>query len=72
MTTSQDHQDPHDPKDRPLLSMRTALILMIALFVGFAIGALTFCSDQSLPKALLAGLGAAGVVVLPLNKAIRS
>jgi hypothetical protein len=60
----------NDPEPDPLLPLRTALIVPIALVVGGMIGGLTFWAAQSLPHALLAGLTGAAAALLPLDKII--
>jgi hypothetical protein len=47
-----------------------ALIVLIAVVIGGAVGGLTFWATQSLPQALLAGLAGAAGALLPLDKVI--
>ncbi len=54
----------------PLLSQRAALILFMAVVIGVSIGALTYSSERSLPKATLAGLLAAGASIAVLHSLI--
>ncbi|MEV8456932.1 hypothetical protein AB0467_29890 [Streptomyces sp. NPDC052095] len=49
--------------DRPLLSLRTTLVFLLALLVGAAVGGLTALAGEGAPRSLLAGLGAAGLAV---------
>jgi hypothetical protein len=58
------------PEPPSLLPLRSALIILIGMVIGFAVGGLTMLAEPSVPKALLAGLGAAGVALLPLDKLI--
>jgi ABC-type antimicrobial peptide transport system permease subunit len=53
-----------------LLSPRSALIIVLALITGATIGVLTFLSGQSVPTAVLAGLGAFGVSIPVFNNLI--
>ncbi|MFE4305707.1 hypothetical protein [Streptomyces sp. NPDC056891] len=49
--------------DRPLLSLRSTLVFLLALLAGAAAGGLTALAGESLARSLLAGLAAAGVGV---------
>ncbi|MGW1432576.1 hypothetical protein ACWD6K_28645 [Streptomyces sp. NPDC002431] len=49
--------------DRPLLSLRTTLVFLLALLVGAAAGGLAALAGEGAPRSLLAGLGAAGLAV---------
>jgi hypothetical protein len=49
--------------DRPLFSSRAALFLLLALFMGFVIGSLTFAASANIPSAIIAGITTAGVVL---------
>jgi hypothetical protein len=40
--------------------LRTALLLLMAAFVGSVIGLLAFAAAANLPTAVIAGVGAAG------------
>ncbi|TVL90243.1 hypothetical protein [Streptomyces sp. SAJ15] len=53
-----------------LLSQRTALILFIAVVIGIGIGVLTFFAEKSYPKAVLAGVLAAGACTVGLHSLI--
>lgn len=70
------HPDPPStpgsaPQGKPaLLSQRTALILFIAAGVGIGIGVLTFFAEKSYPKAVLAGVIAAGGCTVGLHSLI--
>lgn len=55
---------------RPLLSIRTALIFMIALVFGVIAGFLTVATGQPLSVAVLVGLGVAGSTIVGLHKLI--
>ncbi|MFI8944830.1 hypothetical protein [Streptomyces syringium] len=80
---SRDHDSPApahpDPPSTPgaapagkpaLLSQRTALILFIAVGIGIGIGMLTFFAEKSYPKAVLAGVLAAGCCTVGLHSLI--
>ncbi|MFI9203083.1 hypothetical protein [Streptomyces sp. NPDC053048] len=49
--------------DRPLLSLRTTLVFLLALIVGVTAGALTALAGEGTPRSVLAGLAAAGLAV---------
>ncbi|NEB03754.1 hypothetical protein [Streptomyces sp. SID13726] len=53
------------------LSQRTALILFMAIATGIGIGILTFASETSCPKAVLAGICAAAACTMGLNTLIE-
>lgn len=46
------------PKPRPLLTVHAAVVLLIAVLIGAAAGALTLAGTGSLPLGALAGLSA--------------
>lgn len=50
-----------------LVSLRTAVILLISVAVGMLIGALTLLGGSNVPLSVVAGLGAAGVALPGLN-----
>ncbi|MFI8170929.1 hypothetical protein ACIGAN_31935 [Streptomyces sp. NPDC085931] len=59
------------PAGKPaLLSQRTTLILFIAVVSGIGIGVLTFFAEKSYPKAVLAGVIAAGGCTVGLHSLI--
>jgi hypothetical protein len=45
---------------RPLLTVRTALVLLIALVIGLIAAALAYAADRSFPTAALIGASSAG------------
>lgn len=49
---------PDDNSAQPLLSLRTALILLLAALVGLGAGALGVWAGRHIAEALLLGLGA--------------
>ncbi|WP_260333205.1 hypothetical protein [Streptomyces beigongshangae] len=49
--------------DRPLLSLRAALIFLLALLTGGAASGLTAVAGEDIARSLLAGLAAAGLAV---------
>jgi hypothetical protein len=57
--------------DRPF-SPRSALIMLMAAFVGENAGLLTFAVHRSFPEAVLAGGAAAGAAILALVRLIGS
>ncbi|MFI6995867.1 hypothetical protein [Nonomuraea wenchangensis] len=48
----------------PLFSVRAFVLLLFAVVVGLAVAALSYMSNQDLPKALIAGAAAAGAALL--------
>lgn len=54
----------------PLMSLRTAVILALALLAGVLIGALSFFAGHNTAAALLAGVIAIGGAALGLNKLV--
>ncbi|WP_424217759.1 hypothetical protein ACN20G_36990 (plasmid) [Streptomyces sp. BI20] len=46
--------------DQPLLSLRAAVVLLIAALAGVLVGVLTAHGGEPLPRSVLAGLLAAG------------
>ncbi len=48
----------------PLLTVRAAVVVVLALNVGVLAGALSFLADPSVPVAVLCGSGAAGTALL--------
>jgi hypothetical protein len=58
------------PTPGPLLSLRAALLMLLAALVGLGAGVLTFLGGQSVPAAVLAGCTAAAAGILFFNKMI--
>ncbi|MEU9558267.1 hypothetical protein [Streptomyces fumanus] len=58
--------------DRPLLSLRSTLVFLLAMLAGAAAGGLTALAGENTPRSLLAGLAAAGVAVPFFNRLIDS
>ena len=56
--------------DRPLLSMRSTLVFLLALLAGTAAGALTALAGEGTPRSLLAGLATVGLAVPFFNRLI--
>ncbi len=56
---------------QPFLSLHTAVILLIALVIGFVIGALTLATGAPAAAAVIAGITSAGVSVVPLRGLIQ-
>ena len=54
----------------PLLTVRAAVILLLALLVGITAGLLTYLADSSVPGAVLAGGGATGAAIALFNTII--
>ena len=60
--------EPHN--DGPLVDVRTAVIFLIAVFIGLVAGGLTRLDGSSNAMALLAGATACGVSIPVLHKLI--
>lgn len=58
------------PPSGPLLGVRTALVILLAVLAGVAAGWLSFLASHSLPAATLAGGSAAGGALLLFEKII--
>lgn len=58
-------------KSAAVLVPAHAVVLLIALAIGFAIGALTLITGAPAAAALIAGLTSAGVSVVPLRGLIQ-
>ena len=52
------------PSPDPPLSLRTAMVLLLAVFVGIVAGVLSYLSDRNLASAVLVGGGAAAAALL--------
>ncbi|MFI1928684.1 hypothetical protein [Streptomyces sp. NPDC020377] len=61
---------PGDPDAGPLLSQRTALVLLMAAFIGTVVGVLALFSAGNVAGALLAGVTGFGTSTLGLHKLI--
>jgi hypothetical protein len=55
-----------------LLSVRSALILSMAIFCGMAVGILSWMSERPIPEAVVAGICVAGGSAACLNRLIGS
>jgi hypothetical protein len=58
------------PQPAPLVPLRLALIVLVAVVIGGVVGGLTFWATQSLPQALLAGFTGTAGALLPLDKMV--
>lgn len=56
--------------DNHLLTLRAAVVLLIAIIIGAAVGALTYLATKSVASAVLAGASSCGTAVLGLHKLI--
>ncbi|MEU7553154.1 hypothetical protein AB0B01_12530 [Streptomyces sp. NPDC044571] len=56
--------------DRPLLSLRSALVFLLALLTGAAAGGLTAVTGEGAARSLLAGFAAVGLGVPFFNRLI--
>ncbi|MDK9498782.1 hypothetical protein QEZ40_003987 [Streptomyces katrae] len=61
---------PAPPDTEPLVSLRTALVLLTAAFVATVVGALTARSTRDAAGGLIAALSAFGAATLALHKLI--
>lgn len=57
--------------NEPLLSVRAAVVLLLAVLVGIGAGGLTVLSGQPVAAGVLAGLFAAGATLLGAPRLIR-
>jgi hypothetical protein len=58
------------PPHGPLLSARSALLILLAALAGLAAGALTFLGGKSVPSAVLAGCGTVAAALLFFDKVV--
>jgi hypothetical protein len=58
------------PTPEPLLTVRAALILLLALIAGAAAGALTYLGHRSVPAAVLVAGSASGGALMLFNSLI--
>jgi hypothetical protein len=58
--------------DRPLLSLRAALIFLLALLTGGAASGLSAVAGEEIARSLLAGLAATGLAVPFFNHLIAT
>ena len=58
--------------DRPLLSLRSTLVFLLAVLAGAAAGGLTALAGESKPHSVLAGLAVVGLAVPFFNRLIDS
>lgn len=56
--------------DRPLLSLRSTPVFLVALLAGAAAGGLTALSGEETPRSVLAGPAVAGIAVPFFNRLI--
>ncbi|HEY3514584.1 MAG TPA: hypothetical protein VGL36_35720 [Kribbella sp.] len=57
---SQANQPGPSGGDRPPLSIRTVVLILVSIFIGTLIGTLTYLGGQPIPTAIAAGLVSAG------------
>ncbi|MFJ4343313.1 hypothetical protein [Streptomyces sp. NPDC088915] len=58
--------------DRPLLSLRSTLVFLLAVLAGVVAGGLTAIAGEGAARSLLAGLAAAGLAVPFFNGLIST
>ncbi|MFF3015447.1 hypothetical protein [Streptomyces sp. NPDC057939] len=56
--------------DRPLLSLRSTLVFLLALLAGTVAGGLTAIAGETTPRSLLVGLAVTGLAVPFFNRLI--
>ncbi|MFC7529768.1 hypothetical protein [Actinoplanes sp. GCM10030250] len=56
----------------PLLTVRAAVVLLLALVIGILAGALSYLADRSVPSAALWGGGAAGAALMTFHTIIAT
>lgn len=64
------HTPTSSSSGRALLTLRTAVILLLGACIGVAIGLLTFLAQQSVPACVVVGLVATGTSITGLNQII--
>lgn len=66
---AKEHPDPDRPTDDPdpLLTLRTAFILLAALIAAVVAGALMYLTTRSAPAAVLTAVSAIPTVIVLLN-----
>lgn len=67
---TQKNPSPGAASPPPLLTLRSAVILFLSLFVGILVSVLTFLAGRTLAEAVLAGLFASGASALGFNAVI--
>jgi hypothetical protein len=58
------------PNKQPLLTLRATVVMLCALLIGAAAGALTYLGTQELAGAVLAGVSAFAGAVVWLDKIV--
>ncbi|WP_131737819.1 hypothetical protein [Actinomadura roseirufa] len=61
-----------DPQDKSLISLRTAVVLLLAAITGIGAGLLTLGSGHDLASGVLTGGAAAGAALALFNQVISS
>ncbi len=59
------------PSPGPLMTVRTAVILLLAFIIGLLAGGMSYLVDPSVPAAVLVGGGAAGSALLLFHSVIE-
>ncbi len=59
------------PSPGPLMTVRTAVILLLTLTTGLLAGGMSFLVDHSVPSAVLVGGGAAATALLLFHSVIE-
>lgn len=67
-TPSPTPPSPTSPEQKPLLSIRTTVILTVGVVLGLVVGALTAIGGQHVALAVVVGLGAAGMSIAALHR----
>jgi hypothetical protein len=71
MPSTPDHEEPHTTSPSPgLLTVRAAVVLLLAGMVGVLVGLLSYVEDASLPTAVIKAVLAAVIALVPLNRLI--
>ena len=71
MTTTGSAGSPSTPSRPPLLSLRSFVILVVALLIGAVAGALTWLSAHSIPGAILVGGGSFGGALKVIHELVE-
>lgn len=59
------------PRPRALLTLRSLVLIVVALLLGVVVGALTFVTAKHLAPAILAGFAAAGLSLKELHQLVE-
>jgi hypothetical protein len=70
MPPTPDHEELRTTSPPGLLTVRAAVVLLLAGVVGVLVGLLSYVEDASLPRAVISAALAALIALVPLNRLI--